>query len=1162
MDKILEVKAANESRLNVTIELPDFLGLLSVITGVFAYSGISIIRAKIGTVEGQARDQFEVELKRPVDWSAIEADLKTFTESSRQGKFSEVRDAINQRIIQFLRHLKSEDRSVLSPIQLALDQNSSPRETVIDIQAEDTPAFLYELTNALSLLGINIVRMEVDTVQNRVNDRLWVTDENREKISSEEKLKSLQWAILLVKQFTHLLPKVPDPKAALEQITMFGKDILSRRDFNEVLLTLKKSRTLEDLSKVFGTSRFLWEEFIRTQHESIFPILADEKILKVKKNRALMHKELLRLLHGKKSFEDRVRLLNEYKDREMFRIDLRHILGKVSYLGEFAEEFTDLAEAVVEAACQFIWDEMVERHPPPMISESAASEYLVCSLGKFGGRELGYASDLELMFIYTDDPDSSSERSQKNLRFYSEFVRTFKKVIHARGEGVFEIDLRLRPYGNDGPLAVSMNLFLDYYRSGGGAWNFERQALIKLRPVAGPEKLSTEIDKRKDEFVFGTRPYDFEDALKLRGRQRTELVAKGTLNAKYSAGGLLDAEYLVQALQLAYGQKFSGDVRHPNTLKALHALWEAGAVPEKEYYALRAAYIFLRSLINALRIVRGNAKDLTIPKSEMEEYTILARRIGFTGEDEAVRKKFQKMNERYMGISRVLYQTTMERLAKSAWNEIPQRLSVTSRIPRVNLDDLFRCEISSVEHRVLSELGFEDVPELMRRLSQICPNMLTFEPFTLALERAWSLWPDIPNPDLAIQHLQFFTEALTEKEPFWEQLADSENSLAILLKLFGTSRYLSEILIANPDDWVWMLNEKHLSLEHTQAFLDENRQRKMTTEELRRFRHRETLRIALTEMLTQSPLEAVYRTFTKLADLILEKVLQSCADPRELCVIGLGKLGGEELNFSSDIDLMFLCSDDADRVQLAKSIKDYLNILKEGGINDFLYRVDLRLRPHGDNGSLLLPLAEYEHYYRTDADAWEYQAMIKARPVAGNIPMGNQLMTVLDKVAYRNPLTPEVAARLREIKRLYEKATADKNESESNIKLGTGGIRDIEFTVQMIQMKSFFRVPELKTAHTLRALNVIEKNKLLSEADCAALRAGYILLRSIENRLQLYQNRQVFNLPDSPVEKRRLALSLGFKNKGGEDAAAWFERDLKLIRGRCREIFEHVFFGD
>ncbi|MBN1687762.1 MAG: hypothetical protein JW893_01535 [Candidatus Omnitrophica bacterium] len=1161
MEKTLSVYPLKDIRYEVEIRLPDSLGLLSLITGLFASNGISILHGLVGTQNRMALDHFQVKVSEDVDWESLEKDLIEFSQLLRAGQAEQVRLEMNRRIIRFLRLHQDKTAKRLMPIQLEIDQQGSHQETIVDIRAQDTPAFLYELTNALSLLRINIVRMEVKTQDDKVMDRLWLTTAEGEKISSENQLKALQWAILLMKQFTHLLSKVPDPAGALRQITLFGKDLFSREDFDEVLLTLRESQTLEDLSQVLGTSRFLWEEFLRTQHESIFPILADHEIIKAKKEKPQVEQEIREYVTSADTFEEKVEKLNEFKDREMFRIDIRHILRRTSYVGEFAMEFTDLAEVVVKLASELVWVELLKKFPPPMVSDRKKSEYAILALGKFGGQELGYASDLEILFVYEDDAESSSERSQQNLEFYTEFVRLFRKTIHAKSEGVFEIDLRLRPHGKDGPLAASLDLFRNYYSSGASALNYERQALVKLRFIGGSESLSREVLKIRDTFVYEDKPYDFEDALHLRKRQEVELVQEGRINAKYSPGGLLDIEYLVQILQIAYGRKQYKEIRHPNTLKALRALWKVGAIPEGDFQMLRASYIFLRGLINALRIERGNAKDLTIPHPESEEFVILARRVGFVGDDEAARDKLKDLLHKHMSTARDFYQGYIQKLQASNWETLANELAVEPLdATRVSFDELFRGDLSQRSMEIMKKLGFQDIPTSVLRMKRIYPDPLIFEPFALAVDRAWAIWPSVPDPDLAVMHLEHFLEYHPDRDVFWESAARSEEGLSILLRLFGTSSYLSDLLIAYPEYWEWVRDPREHDLKKVELGLKEIQEKNRQYDQIRQIRHRETLRIALAEMHLCSSLSDIYRVYTQLADTILETFLHQKNTSCPIGVIGLGKLGGKELNFSSDIDLLFVASNDCDIPQISSQIQDILNVLKKGGPTEFLYRTDLRLRPHGEEGSLLLRLEDYLHYYRNQAEPWEYQALIKARFVAGNRDLVKPLLDQLQPMIYRDHWSMDDFAMIQDVKRRYEAMVRSRGEERTNIKLGLGGIRDIEFSLQMLQLKHGYLHPEIQSGNIFDVFQALRKTKLIEEKEWKTLYDGYLFLRRVENRLHLFENRQEFNVPQDPIHLRRLAKSLGFRDKSHRTAEEDFRISLSDLTGECREIFERLFY--
>ncbi len=228
------------------------------------------------------------------------------------------------------------------------------------------------------------------------------------------------------------------------------------------------------------------------------------------------------------------------------------------------------------------------------------------------------------MLVYADRDIAEGTGSD-----FDGLVATLRRVLASRRGGTFEVDFRLRPYGRSGAPATSLTTFDQYYQAGGPAWGFERQALIKLRAVAGDPATIRAVEALRDRFVYGPEPFDLDCCLRMRRLQVEQLVQPGTINAKYSPGGLVDVEYFVQALQISHGAHDPA-VGTPNTLQALSALALAGRVGPRTSASLRAGYTFYRVLIDALRVVHGNAKDLTVPDSRSEEFARLARRMRAT----------------------------------------------------------------------------------------------------------------------------------------------------------------------------------------------------------------------------------------------------------------------------------------------------------------------------------------------------------------------------------------------------------------------------------------------------------------------------------------------------------------------------------------------------
>ena len=395
---------------------------------------------------------------------------------------------------------------------------------------------------------------------------------------------------------------------------------------------------LDALARLLGVSDFLWDDFLRMQHANLFPIVRDLDALDTAKNREQLQAELeaeLLLVHSEPqspAIDPTWRsTLTAFRDREMFRIDMRHILGHTAKFHDFSNELTDLAEVTVNSTYHLCHEDLRSVYGSPQLESGDLSDMVVCALGKCGGRELGFASDIELMFIYSGNGVTSGPQLITTAEFYEKVVQTFVQASQARREGIFEIDLQLRPYGRAGSLAVSLEAFRRYFAPAGPAWAYERQSLVKLRPIAGNYGLGREVTRLRDWSVYGGGPYDITAMRAMRQRQLRHLVGGGSFNAKYSPGGLIDIEYLVQALQITHGHS-DASLRLTNTRQAMAALAAAGHLTPENHRHLRRAHTFLRWLIDALRVVRGNTKDLTVPEADSEEFAFLARRLRY-GDD-------------------------------------------------------------------------------------------------------------------------------------------------------------------------------------------------------------------------------------------------------------------------------------------------------------------------------------------------------------------------------------------------------------------------------------------------------------------------------------------------------------------------------------------------
>ncbi len=549
-------------------------------------------------------------------------------------RYQDARSRVNRRLIEALAlaHTRATFTGLLEPVQIRFDNSLSPHDTVIDIRSLDTPAFLYAFANALAMRGIYISKARFENVGVELHDRFYVRGRHGQKLEGATEQQELRVTAVLIKQFTHFLGSAPDPAKALAHFDQFLDHLLQRARGGMALKPLTDKQTLASLARLLGTSDFLWEEFLRRQHVNLLPVLDEYRRYPLVRPRAELLRAVRARLVRRRDDEDRRRILNQFKDQELFRIDMRRLLDPTTSLPDFSLALTELAEAVLDQAIRECQARLTRSYGVPTLRTRVVCPFAVFGVGKFGGRELGYASDIELLFVYGGSGRTRGRRPLENSEYFERLVQEILQFIEAKQEGIFHLDVRLRPHGGKGVLANTLDEFRTYYSAGGFSVPFERQALIKLRFVCGDTTLGRQVEDHRNAFVYGNEPWDLTTAIDLRRRQVKELVTPGTINAKYSPGALIDIEYSVQYLQLMHGSQYPS-LRTTNTLQAIAALRTVGILGQDDADHLRGAYLFFRTLIDGLRIVRGNAKDLVLPSEESEEFVFLARRIGYATED-------------------------------------------------------------------------------------------------------------------------------------------------------------------------------------------------------------------------------------------------------------------------------------------------------------------------------------------------------------------------------------------------------------------------------------------------------------------------------------------------------------------------------------------------
>ena len=666
----------------VGVRIPDRLGTLSVVSGLFTNSGLDIVRADTFTLVTEVETRLPVRRRRrrgpdhhptrtgrryptiarsrrehalivfrlcstaaqTPNWEEVRRALETFANQVSAGDIETARAGVIDRFAHKMRRESTRDEG-RAPTEISTDSTSCAQHTLLTIRSVDTVGFLFAFTNALTSLRVNVRRAKVRTIDGRVEDTFWLTDSSLDKIESEGRLRQVRVAAALIKQFTHLLPKAPDPAQALRQFNSLTAQLLSRPDWVSEVNDLESPGVLETLAELMGFSRFLWEDFLRMQHDNLFPVLLDPEGLDQARSRNDLCDEIERTVSRAASVKERVQAFNKAKDREMFRVDLRYITGRTDF-NQFSREVSTLAEAVVRHAFEMSIQSVAGRLGLPA---KAPCAWAIMALGKFGGKDMGFGSDIELIFVYELEGKVDRGGTVENSSFYEEAVREFLKTIETREHGAFEIDLRLRPFGGKGPLSSSLAALDGYYGPGGNVRPFERLALVRMRPVAGDEDLARRVMAIQERFVYSQEPLDKENVRHLRQRQANELVSPGKLNAKLSPGGVVDIEYYVQAWQVSCGRN-DPDVRVTGTVEAAEALSSKGSLTQEMAERVKESYQFLRELIEALRAVHGHAKDLDVPPSDSKEFDYLAHRLGLSSP-----ARLDSLLQRHMDFARGLW---------------------------------------------------------------------------------------------------------------------------------------------------------------------------------------------------------------------------------------------------------------------------------------------------------------------------------------------------------------------------------------------------------------------------------------------------------------------------------------------------------------------------
>lgn len=867
-------------------------------------------------------------------------------------------------------------------------------------------------------------------------------------------------------------------------------------------------------------------------------------------------------------------LFARFRRRELLRIYL-HDVRRAHTLVETTEELSNLADAILDYALNLARQDLDNKYGAPQHDDArgrvAPAEFTIVALGKLGSGELNYSSDIDLLFLYSDEGETagSGERGKlTNREYFNKLAEMVSKLVgQPAGEGAaYRVDLRLRPHGRDGALACSLNEALRYYRKSAQPW--ELQALIRSRAAAGSNAVFSQFAAAVEADIYQPE-VSITEALasvrlaKQKIDRKVELRNDG-FNVKLQRGGIREIEFIAQALQLAHGGRDEW-LRVAHTVISLGRLAERNLISEDERSGLSEAYIFLRSLEHRLQMEHG-LQTHTVPQAETQR-ALVARRMGFAGSTPngelvefgnalaanvtAVRKAYDRVFANAQD-DRVELLSAGRRPIETARDEPASR---ESRVQGTAVQ-------SFTSHLRQSEPDkAAPTPELVKRL------------FDEAVGRS-------PNPQRTRMMSNRVAASLQKSE---SPIEFSGESLASLFQLCGSSELLGEMVASNPSlisalgsDETQFKRRDHRAL--LRACVDAEKNFPAEISALRREWSKLLIEIGARDAAGAISLAQSNHLQTELAVAsvnvayliarreIVRRYGRMDGGPR-VSVLALGRLASSGVDYGSDLDVILvydslvsspigsLAQDEA-YARLGELMLAALSSVTRDG---YLYRVDLRLRPDGKNGPLVISSEAFLDYVRQRSAVWEWLAYVKLRAVAGDLELGRMIETHARHAIHeqaRQIKDDELAAETRRMRERLELEKSKRGRQKGiDIKYARGGMLDVYFAARYLQLRDDV-ADEGEDRSTRATLERLEARGSLDAADYQALARGYELLRAADHSQRLVVGKvATLPSPDHPAFNE-IARQLGFAS------AAEFSLKLSEHMGAIREAYDRITIAD
>ncbi|MCW9023538.1 MAG: bifunctional [glutamate--ammonia ligase]-adenylyl-L-tyrosine phosphorylase/[glutamate--ammonia-ligase] adenylyltransferase [Gammaproteobacteria bacterium] len=835
-------------------------------------------------------------------------------------------------------------------------------------------------------------------------------------------------------------------------------------------------------------------------------------------------------------------VLRQFRNRAMLRIIWRDIAGWAD-LAETTRDLSWLAETCIDGAMEKLYQWQCEESGTPVDEHNQPMHMVVIGMGKLGAYELNVSSDIDLIFAYAEDGEIQEPRPLSHAQF---FTRLGQKLIQALDNNtadgfVFRVDMRLRPFGDSGALAASFAAMENYYLIHGREW--ERYALIKARVVAGDRVTGQELMETLRPFIYRRYlDYGAYDSLReMKAMIMREVKRKSMQhNVKLGEGGIREVEFIAQVFQLIRGGSDPA-LQTQSLFTVLDHLAQQEVLPAATVEDLKTGYIFLRTTEHRLQEV-ADQQTHVLPEDELARLR-LAYSMGYADWatfSDALQCQREKVAEHFASVF-----------------ESPQTEEQDESTQHAELAALWHSGLEAEQlSPLLGEVGYQECDEIFRRLQTFryghCYRALT----STGRKRLDQLMPMIIGaagqsdlPDVTLIRLLDLLERIARRSVYLALLIEYPLALSQLVKLCAASPWVARYLSQHPILLDELLDPRSLYAPPDKASLASDLHQQMQTidaedmeramDGLRHFKHSNVLRVAAADMVGALPLMKVSDHLSWIAEALLEEALSLAwndmtsrhgrpvtqgddPDAKGFVIVGYGKLGGLELGYGSDLDLVFLHGgEDPNQMtqverdeekslplsifyaRLGQRLIHYLTTLTSAGM---LYEIDMRLRPDGASGMLVSTVSAFAAYQTDKAWTWEHQALVRARPVAGDGQIAGQFkqvrQTVLCQERDREKLRTEIVEMRQRMRSELDKSTSEL----FDVKQGVGGIVDIEFIVQYAVLGWGHEYPELVVyTDNIRILEAMVNTGLMSEADSQFLNQAYQEYRGHLHRMALQE---------------------------------------------------------